>query len=527
MKKKLFIFKKAYTMNFPSEYKKAVLVSGDKIEALLDARETSLFMDAQGAKTEIFDFSHLYCLPGFFDSHTHFMQTGYNASVIKLNEASSIEGIKDAIASSIKNNTAADNKGIVMSHGFDESSFPEGRTPDKDDLDAVSKSTPIYAGRVDHHSAVVNSAFLKLFETFLKNNGADKRAFETGILRQRPNYALKSELIRLFPEKKRMEAFRKAELIALKAGITSLCALEGGAISDESDVNFVNGMTESAKNLVNIILFRQDTDFSKASRMGLGRIGGCLLVDGSFGSSTAALKAPYHKSKNNRGILYFKKEDLYSFMENAHAHNLQMAFHAIGDAAIEMMLDCYEALLKKAASAASNDMRHRIEHFELASPRDIKRAADLGIVLSMQPVFETLWGGESAMYAERLGKKRALQTNRFASILKSGCVIAGGSDSDVTPMSPVNGIHALLNLPNESERISAWDAVSIFTRNGAFANFKERERGSLAPGKYADMTVCDADIFDSKKETVKNIRIAATIVKGMQAYKNEKIKGRR
>jgi len=527
MKKKLFIFKKAYTMNFPSEYKKAVLVNGDKIEALLDAKETALFTGGGNSQTEIFDFSNLYCLPGFFDSHTHFMQTGYNASAVRLNEAASIRDIKDAIADTAANKDTAGPRDILMAHGFDETAYPEGRMPERSDLDAVSRSIPIYAGRVDHHSAVVNSAFLKIFENFLKKNGADDKAFKTGILRQRPNYALKSELTRLFPEKKRMGAFKKAEQIALKAGITSLCALEGGAISDETDVSFVNGVTASAKNIVNIILFRQDTDYVKASRMGLSRIGGCLLVDGSFGSSTAALKAPYNRAKNNLGTLYFKTEAIYSFMENAHRHNLQMAFHAIGDAATERILDCYEKLLKKAASPSLNDMRHRIEHFELASTRDINRAAELGLILSMQPVFETLWGGVSGMYAERLGKKRALQTNRFASIIKSGGVIAGGSDSDVTPMSPIDGVHALLNLPNEAERVSAWEAVSIFTRNGAYASFMERGRGSLAPGKYADMTVCGADVFAVKKENVKNIEIAATIINGVTVYKNEKSKTRR
>ncbi|HOT77936.1 MAG TPA: amidohydrolase family protein, partial [Candidatus Wallbacteria bacterium] len=151
-------------------------------------------------------------------------------------------------------------------------------------------------------------------------------------------------------------------------------------------------------------------------------------------------------------------------------------------------------------------------------------AAELGIILSMQPVFETLWGGKEGMYAERLGVARALKSNRFASIIKSGAVIAGGSDSDVTPMSPLDGIAALLNLPNERERVSIYDAVSIFTKNGAYANFLERDRGSIAINKMADFTVLDKDIFEIGASGLKDVKISAAVVGGEIKYLNGEMK---
>lgn len=527
MKSKLFIFKKAYSVESPGHYYAALAVDEKGIIKKALSREQAVEMqNASPEGFEIIDFSDYYCLPGFFDSHTHFMQTGYNSMAVRFETCTSIADIKRLLSSKIKSNGLIRGPekmpAIVLGHGFDETNLAEKRMPERRDLDEVSCETPIFISRVDHHSCVCNGAFIELYKDFFKK--IDSRAIKTGILRQEPNYKIKGMLINDFSESVRDAAYEISENIALKAGITSVCALEGGAISGAKDVYYVDGVIKSGRNRINIILFDQSGDFGRACELGLRRIGGCLLVDGSLGSATAALRSPYRNDSQNRGALYMDENYMTAFIEKAQFNNLQAAFHAIGDRAINSLLNGYEKVLKKIGGGIKNCLRHRIEHFELASAADIRRAAELGIILSMQPVFETLWGGKEGMYAERLGVARALKSNRFASIIKSGAVIAGGSDSDVTPMSPLDGIAALLNLPNERERVSIYDAVSIFTKNGAYANFLERDRGSIAINKMADFTVLDKDIFEIGASGLKDIKISASVVEGEIKYLNGEMK---
>jgi len=511
MDKTLFLFKKAYSLIYPGDHKASVMVSGGRIERLLDERETLEFLGSDEVRgCGVIDYSNHYCYPGFFDSHVHLMQTGYNKLAVRLFECDSLASMKDAIEKGIAS-AFAGRSGILVAHGFDESRFAEKRFPDKKFLDGINAEIPIIASRVDHHSCAVNSAFIKKFRHFFASLGSGE--VETGILRRDANYRIKTELIKSFGEKERLAAFGAAVREALAAGVTTLCALEGGNVSHAGDAIFVDKMTKSEKTPVNIVLFNQTTDVSSVLEMGLPRIGGCVMVDGSFGSMTAALGRPYRGTKNS-GYLYFSREELSSFVNGAHGSGLQVACHAIGDRAISLFLDCLESVIRKSNSPVRNEFRHRIEHFELASVPDIRRAADLGIVLSMQPAFETAWGGPGAMYESRLGERRMMLTNRFRTISEAGAVIAGGSDSDVTPLAPLSGIAALLDLPNESERIGAYEAISVFTRNGAYANFLERSRGVLAPGRDADLTVLDCDITTSAPEKIRKASVTATIVGG-------------
>ncbi len=526
MKSKLFIFKKAYSVESPGHYYAALAVDENGIvKKTLGREQAAEIKKASPKNVEIVDFSDYYCLPGFFDSHTHFMQTGYNSMSVRFESCESIAAIKRLLAAKIKEKgILTGRKGlppIVMGHGFDETNLAEKRMPERRDLDEVSGETPIFISRVDHHSCVCNSAFIELYKDFFKK--IDSRSVKTGILRQEPNYKIKGMLIDDFSESVRDAAYVISENIALKAGITSVCALEGGAISGANDVYYIDRVIKSGRNRINIILFDQSGDFERAAELGFRRIGGCLLVDGSLGSATAALSSPYRNDPQNRGALYMDEKFMTAFIEKAQLNNLQAAFHAIGDRAINSLLNSYEKVLNK-SGGIKNYLRHRIEHFELASAADIRRAAGLGIVLSMQPVFETLWGGKKGMYAERLGVSRALKSNRFASIIKSGAVIAGGSDSDVTPMSPLCGIDALLNLPNEGERVSVYDAVSIFTKNGAYANFLERERGTVAVNKAADFTILDKDIFEIGAAGLKDVKVAASVIGGEIKYLNGEMK---
>jgi len=265
---------------------------------------------------------------------------------------------------------------------------------------------------------------------------------------------------------------------------------------------------------LDITLFLQEMNVYLTTRLGFEHLGGCILLDGSIGSYTAAMDEEYVGQSGQRGTLYEKQQKLSSFVEEAHAANVQLAFHAIGNRAIEQLLTAYQRALSR---VPRYDHRHRIEHFELATDDQIHRARDLGLVISMQPAFEHFWGGPDGMYASRLGA-RWRSTNRLRTVLESGLRIAGGSDSNVTPPEPLLGMHAAVNHPNEEQRVSVAQALRMFTIDAAFAGRNEARHGSISPGKEASFVLLDADPFDVPTDELRNVGVVQTWYRGRPVF---------
>ncbi|MDD5206538.1 MAG: amidohydrolase family protein, partial [Desulfobacterales bacterium] len=190
-------------------------------------------------------------------------------------------------------------------------------------------------------------------------------------------------------------------------------------------------------------------------------------------------------------------------------------FHAIGDRAILQVADCYRRALRK---NPGGDRRLRIEHCELPSAASIETIRNEGIHLSIQPTFEHLWGGPGKMYEKRLGPERLRRTNPFRTFAEKEIPLAGGSDSDVTPMDPLLGIFSSLTRPNESERLTIQQALEAFTLGGARAGFEEHSRGSLEIGKSADLVVLTDNPLEVPPEHLNHIEILATVAGGNIRY---------
>jgi predicted amidohydrolase YtcJ len=257
-------------------------------------------------------------------------------------------------------------------------------------------------------------------------------------------------------------------------------------------------------------------EIDKVIELGLPRIGGCILLDGDVGPRTAALSEPYADDPNCYGTLYYEDEVVNEFALAAHKEGLQIAFHAVGDAAVEQALNAYGAALTQ---HPRDDHRHRIEHCEVIREEQIQRAQRLGIALAIQPPFNHFWPHQGSFLS--LGEERAWKLDPVRSLLRPDLLIAGGSDSTVTPLGPLIGVHAAVNHSNPAERIAVYDAMKLYTINAARIAFQEDDRGSLEVSKLGDLVVLAENPFEVDQRTIKDIKVEKTVIGGDIVYQSE------
>lgn len=454
-------------------------------------------------------------VPGFVDAHTHFFQTGVDMLHVNLAGATSLEELGERLLRQAPDGS----RSWIFANGFEEDALCDVDRLTRTELDAVSTARPIWVNRVDYHSAVVNTLALKRLEVPPGTPGlvAGANGDPVGILRADAYFHAKARVARLYTIETKERAIRAAVAQLLPKGITAVHALEGGRVFGDEGVHQVLKRMDSLP--VDLTLFLQEKNVYITKRLGFEHLGGCILIDGSIGSYTAALDADYLGYKGVRGVLYEKPRELANFVDEAHRAGIQLAFHAIGPRAIELILTTYERALDKTPRF---DHRHRIEHFELATDEQIRRASDLGLVVSMQPAFEYFWGGPDGMYASRIGDRWRM-TNRLRTILDAGLRIAGGSDTNVTPPDPMLGIHAAVNHPNPEQRITVAEALRMMTLDAAFAGFNDERHGSLTPGKDASFAVLEHDLFGVAPGELKDVRVLETWHCGRRTWRDKTV----
>jgi predicted amidohydrolase YtcJ len=468
--------------------------------------------DVTRAGVPVTDFGDAVILPGLWDAHVHLLMTGIALREVDLSGARRLADVLELVREA-----AGGPDEVVTCRGLDDSRLAEGRLPTGAELDVASPAKPVVAVRVDHHSVVVNGATWQRFGLDPSWPGVelDADGRPTGVLRGRANeLALTRIGGRLEPAAK-AAVYRDAATLAASRGVVALCALEGSQLAGEENVRVL--LDCRGRLPLETFVFPQVTSARTARELGLPRLGGCLMVDGSFGSWTAALKEPYADKPGTRGELYFAADDLNAVVMTAHAAGLQVALHAIGDRAVAQALDAYGVA---AYEHPRDDCRHRVEHAELVSDHDLARAAELGVIFSVQPAFEWFWGGPGKLYETRLGERRH-RTNRLRSTLAAGIALAGGSDSNITPINPLLGIAAAMHHPTEEERLSFDDALAMFTLGAAASVFAEDDWGTLSPGKWASFTVLGRDPRRLDAAALADAEVLATVVKGEFTYKRD------
>ena len=456
------------------------------------------------------DFGSATVLPALHDAHVHLLRTGLLESDVDLAGA---ERMSDVFAILSEAARSFDGR-LLRAHSFDPDLLPDGRYPTADELDAVSTNVPIFIVRRDGHSSIVNTSALGLLALPDDTPGIERESGgATGVLRAQAHTAAASRSSELLTDAERIGGFRRAAVRASERGIGVVHALVGAADPGDRDRDIELLLEIQDELAVDVVVYPQTLDVEWVVSMGLPRIGGCILLDGSFSSGTAALDDPY-EGGGGSGTLYYSDDELTGFFRKAHARGLQIAVHALGGRAISQALKCFTAV----CGTEAGDARHRIEHCELPTAAHLAQMRRLGVSACVQPTFEHLWGGPGGMYERRLGARRAARSNPFRTMMEAGVRLAGGSDSYVTPMDSLLGIHAAVNRPNAAERLDVFDAVSLFTTGASWLAFGDRTRGSLEEGKEASFVVLDADPFGIAVDRIRHVGVMGLYLRGEEVF---------
>jgi predicted amidohydrolase YtcJ len=436
----------------------------------------------------------------FSDAHVHFTQTGITMLGCQLDQASSLAEIFKMVAAEAVNHE------FVLGWNMQESKLRENRLPTTDELDQISTRAFIWLARADLHSAVANSRALKWARELLPSLSA-----ENGLIKGEAYNFLSYELNGQLPKDFRQEALKQAEKECFKNGVGTVHALEGCEKTDSETRAAADFFSRSQ---LRGIIYHQSGNPSLPQKMKWNRMGGCLLVDGSIGTRTAAMTEPYNDAATT-GCQYLKAADIEALLTTAHSNRLQLALHAIGDQAIETVTSCYTWAHEKFGPLP---LPHRIEHFILPSDKAIKSARDTSTMVCVQPVFDYFWGGPTGLYAQRLGTRRAAGCNPFKTLLDMGVHLACGSDSPVTPINPLLGIHALVNHSNPDECIDLNSALSLYISEPHKFAGEGTVRGHLFPARPADFVCLAEDPFKVPPSRLKDIRINGLYLGGSKVF---------
>lgn len=530
---------KIYTMD--GNVNEAVSIKDDTIIKVGTNKEVEEFITDE---TEVIDLMGKAVIPGFIDTHTHLVGYGCSINAVNLENTTSKEEVVERCRDFINKNDIPEGK-WVYGRGWNQNLFTDENTfPTKYDLDKVSIKHPILIIRTCGHIGIANTIALEKVgiskNTFIEGGQFDKG--DDG----EPNGVIREASLEWFKKNKGSKQsnneIKKAiidggnELI--KYGITSVHTEDSYDLGYGGDFEDIyNSYQEliSEKRLpvriyqkISLPKSMEIDEFLKGNfRTGMGnefyRIGPMKQwTDGTIGARTAGILNDYSDDIGNKGLYYYTPEELYENIKKAHNNGMQVCLHAIGDGALEMVLNAYEKVLKE---FPKKDHRHRIVHCFVGSNEQYKRIADLNLIINTQPISTST---DIPMMRSRVGEEREKTCHAWNTLTKMGVCITGSSDIPVETPNIFKGIYAVVTRKNvdgnpkepwlENERVSVEDAIKMFTINAAYSAFEDNIKGSLKEGKLADMIVLDRDPFEIDIEELKDIVIEKTILGGEIKY---------
>lgn len=524
LQKKLWLNGKIYTVNEEQPFAEALITFNDKI---IFAGSNEDAIKAAGDDAEVFDFKNKLVLPGFIDSHVHFMIGGLSLTRLDLSDVNS----KDEFINSVESFSRQNKSEWILGGNWNHLQFREKELPRKSWIDSAVSDRPLYLTRIDIHTALVNSKALEFAgitkDTADPQGGKIHRDSETGeptgILIDSA-MKLVADLIPEPTEKDYENALKAAMNEAAKNGITGVHDITERKYFPFYQSALNNNRLTTRINAIHPINHVDDfVNLGITHSFGNNKLRtGCLkaFADGSLGSNTAWFFEPYKDDPSTNGLPtdYMSNGQFKKWALKADLNKLQLAIHAIGDRAVSEVLNIFEEIVK---TNPAWDRRFRIEHVQHIKEKDIDRMKKLNVIASMQPAQlydDGVWA------EEKIGKERLKGTHAVKTLIDNGIRVCLGSDWTVTPLNVIHGIDIAVNRktkgernPNgwiPSEKISVEQAVKAYTLNAAYASFEENIKGSLEPGKLADFVLLDRNIFEIDKNEICDTKVELTVLGG-------------
>ncbi len=526
---------KVWTVDAAKPRAEAIAVVNDRIAAVGSNEEIKKWL---GPHTRTLDARGKTVLPGLIDAHVHFSTGGFDVSGVQLKDARNREDFAARIGEHAKKLSKGE---WILGGTWDHENWPGAPLPTREWIDKLTPDNPVFVSRYDGHMALANSLALKLAgvtrDTPVPAGGEivkDAQGEPTGVFKDAASFLVE----RMIPdpsEEQLTRAIRSALEEAARFGVTSV-----HDISSAADVRVYQQLLARGELTARIYCITPLQQWEAPARSGirakfgnewirLGALKG--FADGSLGSTTGLFFEPYVDAPNTSGLpnqMMFPEGNMLKMALGADRAGLQLAIHAIGDKAIRIILDTYAAVEKQngrrdvAGAATSNaGRRWRIEHAQHMHPDDFAKFARLGVIASMQP-YHAIDDGRWA--EKRIGHERGKTTYAFRTFLDQGVKLAFGSDWTVAPLNPMTGIHAAVTRATldgknpggwfPEQKISLAEAIEAYTMGSAYAEFAEKEKGSLTAGKLADIVVLDSELFALAPEKIKDAKVLSTVTGG-------------
>jgi len=525
----LIIAGKIFTGLNSQPFVEALAAVGDKILATGSREEINRYA---GPETRIIELAGGVAIPGLIDAHTHFSSGGQSLIELSFRGVDSVEKVQQMIAARIKELPPGT---PIFGRDYDHTLFPGQIWPDRSDLDKVSTDNPVVIRRVDGHSAWLNTVALKL-------SGIDSRTpdpFGGEIVRDQtsgePTGILKESAMNLIKIQPSIQSSPEEDILraldhARRLGLTGV-----HASTDLKELEIYKKLKDEGRLTLRIYAWLPVEEMDQCLKLGLRQGQGDeflkigflkAFIDGTLGSGTALMFEPFADAPGQSGLAQYSEQEFDELIDRAYANGFQVGTHAIGDKGVSWVLKAIEKAEKK---YGQKNLRYRIEHAQIIKPEDIKKFKELGVIASMQPTHCTT---DMRFCEQRIGRERSKYAYAWKSLLESGAKLAFGSDWPVEPLDPRRGLYSAVTRKNiehdfpeggwfPEQTLTLAEAIECFTSGSAYASFEENLKGTLEPGKLADLTVFGQDIFSLEPKAILTAPVIYTIVGGKIVYQAE------
>ncbi len=517
----------------------ALAVKGDRIIAV---GTNEGIKELKGDKTIVVDLQGKFVMPGFNDAHLHLSGGGFEKLNVDLVGTTSLADMKQRIAERAK---AMPPNAWVLGRGWDHTKWTEQVLPTRKDMDAAAAGRPAFFNRVDGHIAVASSAALKAAgidrNTKDPSGGKidrDASGEPTGILRE----SAMELVMKVVPPPTPSQVRKAMELALEDAAQWGLTSVQSQLLDNKEWQDFLvcEDLEREGKLTARVTMWLPfDANLAQLQRwrahhpatdtmLHTGMLKG--YMDGSLGSRTSAMRAAFADDPGNSGLAQWDQQKLNEMAIERVMAGFQLGFHAIGDRGADMALTAFDAAQRYAREHKGKDtklvFRNRIEHDQVLDPDQFAKYKDLGVIASVQPnhlLTDMNWA------ESRLGPERARWSYPWREFLKNGVVLAFGTDYPVEPLTPFRGVYAAVTRKNEAgtreyypeQKLTVDEALEAYTSGAAYAEFAEKNKGTLAKGMLADFVVLDRDLTKVDPKDILGTKVVRTVVGGRTVYQSQ------